>query len=236
MKNTFLAKTYTITLTVPRAIVCGAVSLILISWFFFLGLVVGRGYEPENIIPQLAQVMPQPGEIVADGPSLTPPSSTQPQPAESNGRSIVAEADRAYRANIRQESASTNTATPPSLKPPAAGQGANQAGQPANTSNQTAGQTTGAKNQSQGGGETYKFVYQLASFKEEKAAQDLKNKLVAAGFTTRISTSKGAQSTWYRLIVDFTGTQNQADAARANLKKNFKIGEPLKLSQKKTGA
>ena len=242
MKNTFLAKTYTLTLTVPKAILLGVVSLILISWFFFLGLVVGRGYEPENIIPQVAQMMPQAGQIASSERGMAPsatgqtPSQAQQQNdnVDANGRNIIAEADKAYRANIRQEGAAATPSTPvpPSLPPPssasqrAAGQG-------------TAGQGTAgqAQNQTvtQGDATTFKFVYQLASFKEEKAAQDLKNKLAAAGYTARVTTSKGAQSTWYRIIVDFTGTQAQADAARGTIKKNFKLGEPLKLSQKKSG-
>ncbi len=237
MKNTFLAKTYTLTLTVPKAILLGVVSLILISWFFFLGLVVGRGYEPENIIPQVAQMMPQAGQTTSPERG-TAPSATGQRPAQTqqpsdnmdaNGRNIIAEADRAYRANIRQEGAATapSTTVPPSLTPPTsatqrvAGQG---------TTEQAQSQTA-----TQGDATTFKFVYQLASFKEEKAALELKNKLTAAGYTTRVTTSKGAKSTWYRIIVDVTGTQAQADAARNSIKKNFKLGEPLKLSQKKSG-
>lgn len=238
MKNTFLAKTYTLTLTVPKAILLGVVSLILISWFFFLGLVVGRGYEPENIIPQVAQMMPQAEQMTSPergvAPSATGQASSQTQQlsdnAETSGRNVIAEADRAYRANIRQDgvTATPSTTAPPSLAPPTtASQGA--AGQ--RTAVQAQNQTV-----TQGDATTFKFVYQLASFKEEKAAQELKNKLTAAGYTTRVTTSKGAQSTWYRIIVDFTGTQAQADAARGTIKKNFKLGEPLKLSQKKAGA
>lgn len=223
MKNTFLAKTFTIILTVPRAIALGIGSLVLISWFFFLGLIVGRGYEPEAIIPQVAQIMPQPGETAPFLPEGATPLTEKPtpltHPGGTNGRSLIAEADKAYRANKKQEGTTASQSTPPSLTPP------KQQPQTGAAAPQATTETADVA--------IYAYTYQLASFKEEKAAHTLRDKLKKAGFKPRINISKSSKSTWYRVLVDFNGTTAQAEAAKARLKKDFKLGEPLKLSQKK---
>lgn len=216
VKNTFLDKTYTVTLTVPKTIALTLGSLVLIGWFFFLGLLLGRGYEPENIVPQLAEMMPQPPLVALSSEEAPQPPhgvSVPEQSTQPNGRAVIAEADRAYRQSIRQEGEQQGQVSPPSLTPP-------QSAQQAATTSQ------GSE------GTSFTYVYQLASFKEEKAAKSLQEKLAAAGYKPQITTTKGSKSTWYRITISFKGTEPQEQEIKNTLKKTFKLGEPLRLSKK----
>lgn len=225
MKNTILAKSYTLSLTLPRILALSIGGLLIISWFFFLGLVLGRGYLPEQAIPQLAGVMPQPQvqtEATDAPPAGGAPASTTAQTdgegsitqatGPNNGRSIIVEADKNYRNNIKQDKSKQSGA--PSLTVPS------QTQQEA-----AAAQLAGADKT------VFAYVYQLASFKEEKAAKDLTAKLTSAGYKARVTMSEGSKSKWYKIILDYTGTQDQAEKATADLQ-SFKLGKPLMLSKK----
>jgi len=49
---------FTFEFTGPGLISVAVVAILGIVWVFILGVLVGRGYKPENAVPQVAQIMP----------------------------------------------------------------------------------------------------------------------------------------------------------------------------------
>ncbi len=56
----------------------GIVAVLGISWVFILGILVGRGYRPEEAVPELAQIMPS-TETPATLESSQPPTVLKPE-------------------------------------------------------------------------------------------------------------------------------------------------------------
>jgi hypothetical protein len=49
---------FTFEFTGPGLVSVVVVAVIGVAWIFILGVLVGRGYKPENVVPQVAQIMP----------------------------------------------------------------------------------------------------------------------------------------------------------------------------------
>lgn len=79
-----------------------------------------------------------------------------------------------------------------------AGQAAGQA------ANQGAAQMTA---QSANPDQRFNYTYQIASFKAREQAQTLVDKLTKDGLTSQINQVEANAATWYRVMVNFTGTE-----------------------------
>ena len=51
---------YTISLSFSGLITSGIITIIAIGWIFAFGVIVGRGYNPEKKMPELARLLPPP--------------------------------------------------------------------------------------------------------------------------------------------------------------------------------
>ncbi len=69
---------FAIELTTAKIVSVGIVMVLGISWVFILGILVGRGYRPEEAVPELAQIMPA-TESPATLESATPPTVLKPE-------------------------------------------------------------------------------------------------------------------------------------------------------------
>ncbi len=65
-------------LTMSGLVSLGIVLVLGISWVFILGILVGRGYRPEEAVPELAQIMPS-SETPATLESSPPPTVLRPE-------------------------------------------------------------------------------------------------------------------------------------------------------------
>jgi cell division septation protein DedD len=65
-------------LTMSGLVSLGIVLVLGISWVFILGILVGRGYRPEEAVPELAQIMPS-SETPATLESSQPPTVLRPE-------------------------------------------------------------------------------------------------------------------------------------------------------------
>ncbi len=69
---------FTLELTTAKIVSVGIVVVLGISWVFILGILVGRGYRPEEAVPELAQIMPAP-ETPATLDGSEPPTVLKPE-------------------------------------------------------------------------------------------------------------------------------------------------------------
>ncbi len=71
-------KKYTFEFTGPGLVSVAVVAVLGIVWLFILGVLVGRGYKPENAVPQVAQIMPS-APAPAQPETQEPPKVLKPE-------------------------------------------------------------------------------------------------------------------------------------------------------------
>ncbi len=59
-------------LTPGKTLTLGGFALLAIVWAFILGVFVGRGYNPENVMPDISRIMPQEEEKLEESRILRP--------------------------------------------------------------------------------------------------------------------------------------------------------------------
>ena len=218
-------KTITLTLTIPRVISLLLFATVAIVWFFVMGLIIGRGYEPEKHIPALAEIMPgkdtaAPPSVVHDGTAPVTKDGEQKekavQPAQkptasqadaAKTRAIINEADKAHREQVKA------TAQKPPATPPKNEQGNKE------PDKQTPKQ------------ERFDYVYQAASFKQADQAEALAKKLTAGGIPARVNAFTSGNTKWHRVLIPFRGTPDDTETLRKDLER-FKIKKILLVSKK----
>ncbi|PKN43099.1 MAG: hypothetical protein CVU60_01710 [Deltaproteobacteria bacterium HGW-Deltaproteobacteria-18] len=182
------------------------------AWSFILGVIVGRGYQPEKMAMEMAQkVLPE------DFPLLT----------EKNEEVLKGE-ELEFFDKLKQGPTSVAPApapqakapTPPQPKPqPTAAPKPEQS--PIEAALQSAataaGQSpaTAAKNAKE---EVFVFNYQVAALASMEQAQTFLKKLDPAKFKTSVVTATHEGKTWYRIYVHHQGTVDSALALKEQLK------------------
>jgi cell division protein FtsN len=77
----------------------------------------------------------------------------------------------------------------------------------------------------------YRYMYQVASYKDRAPGDDYAKRLRAAGFKASTEQSTGNDAVWFRTMVEFTGRPDDTDALREKLKRH---GAPRALLRSKT--
>ena len=188
------------------------------AWSFILGVIVGRGHQPEKMAMDMArQVLPEDFPLLTEkneevlkseeleffeklkqGPSSVPPASPAPPKAA---------------AAPKPQNATTATAA--AVKPQSAIEAALQsaaqvAGQVAPQASQTA--TENAK------GEVFVFNYQVAALVSMEQAQTFLKKRDLSGFKTTVVQAEHEGKTWFRVYVHHQGTVDSAVGLKEQLK------------------
>lgn len=208
-------KTWTFTLSLSGMItVLGSVGVAL-SLFFILGLLVGRGYQPEQSVPQLAAIMPsQHGAANATkAPSvLKAEELTYPE--------TLAKAPKQVGQPEEAEPEKPKPTTTKKAKPATTAPKAEQAAPAAKPEAQAAA-----------GQKIYDYTYQAASFRKQDMAKSLRTKLAGAGLNAVLESADTAKGTWYRVLVRHRGTPDSTAAMKSTLNK-FGIARPLMKRKK----
>lgn len=216
----------TFTLTVGLSTVICSILVICAGFvaLFSLGVLLGRGYDPEAGIPELERIMPQPGRpaapiVISDGePALEAPSR-ETKTARTNG--ILGQGDLAYPDSLKTPPPSRKAEQP--AKPP------RQTEKPAPPPTGTAPVTTAAQGQTPPkteGTQKFHYVYQVAAYKDQASCDRFAAKLKKAGIKARTQKSTDNGTDWYRIVVDFTGRPDDTDALRNTLQ-DLGAGKPL---------
>jgi hypothetical protein len=191
----FAKRKFTLSFTPAQGVSSLAGIGILIAWAFVLGVLMGRGYEPEAHIPELARIMPKaegnqpPAVIAPDVPRET---------ATEEGNAILQPGDMGYRQTLKGGPA--RSAPPAQGTPP---QEAPQAVPPPPPAEKLP---------------TYDYVYQVAAYKAAAPCDALVVRLRKAGLNASTEKSASASGTkWYKTLVNFRGTPDDVDQLREKL-------------------
>ncbi len=169
-------------LNLYRALSLGAFVVLAMVWSFILGVFVGRGYNPEDVIPDIARVMPDSGK------EISVPRVLRPEELEFFDRL------RSTPSVLRttppvQEKTTSRTHPEPSTQvrpdPPVSPRTAAEA-------------------------ETFIYSYQVGSFQKMTRAVELQKQLVDEGFSASIADAFINNEPWYRVIVEFESSDRDS--------------------------
>ncbi|MDR2801464.1 MAG: SPOR domain-containing protein [Desulfovibrio sp.] len=225
------ARYFTFRLHLGSLIVVFVLFIMSVAAVFFLGVIIGRGYSPEERIPELARLMPEAAPPTAPkviAPSEETGSEDAPLPPATGDASAEAipRADPDYRDHLKNQSAGARTGNgqpPGSTKPQS----------PAGRKNE--GEAGGVKREAEASVKNadvlvYNYVYQAASYKDEASSEKFARELRAAGIKARTGKVVSAGKVWFRTLVDFTGRPDDTDVLREKLKVHG-IPRPILLTK-----
>jgi cell division septation protein DedD len=211
----------------------GLVSLLVFStlimvWMFILGILVGRGYQPENVIPQLARVLPQERQ---QPPAPEPPAEPRPvveqqhtlRPDELGFHEDLRKSEKRPAAPAAaQKSQPASPKSPEPLKPSVA-QPATPPALPKVEAAPAAAVSPKA--------DVFRYIYQVAAFKEEDRATVFRDQARAKGFSAFYAREPVGAEFWFRVMVTLDGTVDEVDRLRTGLA-NLGVKTPLLRSKK----
>jgi len=170
-----------------------------LAWAFVLGVLVGRGYKPEQAVPELARIMPQGG---TEAPA--PPEVLRAEELEFYDDLSRKPGEAAPGATPK---AAAPKATAPKAAPPAAtAPGAQAKGAPAPPAKAPApAPAPGAE----APGQRFAYVYQVGALRDAAVASQFAARLRSMGLTTSVESAQAKGTTWHRVLVHFQGTPEQ---------------------------
>lgn len=226
---------FTFQLGLPGFLSLAALIVIGMAWSFLLGVMVGRGHQPEKVAMEMAQkVLPEDFPLLTEkneevlkgeeleffdklkqGPSSVPPAPPAAAPAK------TAEAPKAQNATkpaTAQAAAAPSAAAPSATAPSATAQAPAQS--PLQAALQSAAQVaTGTPAATpEGKDEVFVFNYQVAALASMEQAQIFLKKLDPSAVKTSVVTATHEGKTWYRVYVHHQGTVESAMALKEQLK------------------
>ena len=205
-------KQYNFSLSLPGLVSAAGSGVLVITFFFVMGILIGRGYRPEADVPQLSQIMPakEHGQLSEERPA-------KPEILKAE------ELDYPDRLKASPEKVMEQPAPKPEpVKTPPKPEKPQAAAVESKPEKPQAAPAAPAKP----GEKVYDYVYQAAAFKQAAAAENFSAKLAAAGLRTSISSGTANGTTWHRVNVLHRGTPPSTNDMRAKLKQ-FGIQKPL---------
>jgi len=217
-------KKFDFSLSLSGMISIVGVGLLALTFFFVMGILIGRGYRPESDVKALNDYMPRASEHGQEA-KVEPPKVLTPEELDYQERLKAPQ----VMDTPAQEPAKAKQATKPvEVKPEPKAEPVKVA-KPEHVAPAKA-ETVTAKS----GEKVYDYVYQVASFRKRDMAETLKDKLAASGLNADIASGEAKGSTWHRVQVKHHGTPASTNDMKAVLAK-FGIKKPLlkkkKLSQ-----
>ncbi len=232
-------KTYSFELSLPVLIGASALLVVGVIWIFIFGVLVGRGYQPELSLPELARFMP---DAPANATSMQRPEllkaeelqfhdalkeksirtpvpvpaikeGKKPSPPSHRKKTIAKTAPSPTKSSIAKQSATKRTI----------------AKQSAVKRSQVTQQVSTPKKPSDE--QRFNYVYQTASFREKQAAEGFKQKIISLGLTPEIEKILHKGVAWYRVNVRFKGTPMETRGLKAKLS-TIGVKKPLIRSKK----
>ncbi|MCF8086154.1 MAG: SPOR domain-containing protein [Desulfohalobiaceae bacterium] len=191
----------------------GLVSAVLLTaialiWAFIFGVIIGRGYYPETLIPALSRIVPQ--KETAD----------TPKPRASSGDPLHAE-ELGFLNSLSQQSEETSgTGTPDSVT---SGSGEDGLREEKRAQSEPSEQ---AREEPARVAARYEYRYQVAALQSKKRAEKVVGELKAKGMRVDLREVKKDDVTWYRIHVRLTGGPNEAERFKQRLE-GYGLGTPF---------
>lgn len=202
------SKTYDFSLSLPGMISVVGAGILALTFFFVMGILIGRGYRPETDVPPLGELMPtkQHG-IIAE---------VQVKPEVLRAEELEYPERLKGSADSRMDEQPSTTPKKPEPKP--------ETVKPADPGPEKP--EVFQPTEATPGEPVFDYVYQVASFKQAEMAEALSAKLVAAGLRTAIQAGEAKGTTWHRVQVLYHGTPASTAEMKAVLTK-LGMGKPL---------
>lgn len=194
--------------------VCALV--LALGWVFFLGLLVGRGYAPEESVPQIARLMPTSpvpsqmqegaGNGVDDGGDGG--ESTQ----SSSAKEVIRPEELRFHQDLQQDAtalATESTPEPKAAPSPTPKPTTAPAPKPAP---QPTPAPTPLPDAALADAPGYDYSYQVASFADEASAKAMQGRLAELGYASTVQSAEVKGRTWQRVLVHFTATEEGTNA------------------------
>jgi cell division septation protein DedD len=186
-------------------------------WAFILGVYIGRGHQPEEVVPEISRIMPEtrvrsnrtgssPGTIKQD---ILKPEQLEFYDKLKNPPGTELHHDTPKQTKVKQIRTKATKHTSPSRK---------------KKKKTKVATITARKN-------IYSYTYQVAAFKSFDRASNMQKSLVAQGIMSSISRTSTNQRSWLKVFVYFQGAPEQAEKFKKKLKK-LGIKRPI-LKKKK---
>jgi cell division protein FtsN len=212
----------------------GAVGTLVMAWAFILGVLVGRGYKPESVIPDLGGIvaphlpsLPSPRTVlqaedlhfydalqeerVQSRPERRAPSP-KPRPEEERQTVLQASPQATVQAITEPKKQESQTVSRPE---PVAGSRPEPKPEP----------------EPSAADPRFDYVYQTAAFQQSDQARALHERIAGAGIDSSIEVSTVKGETWYRVLVSLRGTTTDAVEVKKKLQA-FGIQRPFIRSKK----
>ncbi|WP_430735067.1 SPOR domain-containing protein [Halodesulfovibrio aestuarii] len=238
-------KLFTFSLRLPELIGLNVIILVGFVWVFIFGLLVGRGYQPEEAVPELKHLMPS-QQQVAESPLMPieqnigsetsatssnssatrPPSTAQAKPiTEQQKESVIKPEQLNFFEQLKAKEASNSPAT--ARKPKTAHVVATHQ-KTAHVAPQKVvpipKKTTESKPSVQNqqaalekNAVQFEYIYQVAASTNKEAASTLRKTIAAKGFTTSLATAVINSTQWYRVNVHFVGSPADLSGFKSRL-------------------
>lgn len=178
-------------------------------WTFVLGVLVGRGYNPEEAVPRLAEFMPA-AENATTKPAPADGGVLKPEELE-----FFDELQKKPEVTVEEE-----TPRPASPKP-----------EPAKPEKEKAEAGTEPEERAESADGPFRYLYQTAAFGKAEQAGNFRAKIEALGYSAGIETVAYGGKTWHRVLVNLTGTPEDVEALKKDLR-GLGVEKPLLRGKK----
>ncbi|MCF8107764.1 MAG: SPOR domain-containing protein [Desulfohalobiaceae bacterium] len=154
----------------------GALALI---WVFILGVIVGRGYQPETLLNSVKRFIPG-----ISAPEEAPrETGRQEETLQAEDLNFIEDLKKKVQNQLQDSGLSSPQ-------------------EPEKTKKSAAGTSSGDRQQTP----EYHCVYQVAAFKRAKPANQVASDLQTAGLQTSVHEIEKSGQSWFRVYVRFTGS------------------------------
>jgi hypothetical protein len=171
---------------------------IALVWAFIFGVIIGRGYYPETLVPALSRVVPQQER------------GQPPSPQAQRGEPLHAE-----------ELGFINSLDQGEKRARASG---SRDGQESEQTRSDGGEQQ--EQQQARAGERYEYRYQVAALQAEEKARKVVRELKKKGMRVNLREVRRDGVTWYRIHVRFTGGPQETKSFKQRLK-GYGLGTPF---------
>jgi cell division protein FtsN len=180
-------------------------------WTFVLGVLVGRGYKPEEAVPKLAEFMPA-AENATSEPARGEGGVLKPEELEffdelQKKPEVTAEAEPARPAETKR---------PEPEKP---------------GPDKDAGSPEAEEPRAEPADGPFRYLYQTAAFSKPEQAGNFRAKIEALGYSAGIETVTYGGKTWHRVLVNLKGSPEDAEALKKDLR-GLGVEKPLLRGKK----
>lgn len=209
-------RSYTLRLTFSALITAVIVLIIAVGWSFVLGVMVGRGYNPEKKVPQLATLLPS---------EQTPKTAREHVGDALPKAEVMKPEDLSYANTLRAKPGQTSVpvkpknmqnATAPVSTPPVATAPAHTPADPAAPA--------------QPKEPLFDAVYQVATFKDADSVDRLRSRLEGKGLRTRMD----KDGKLLKVMVLVRGTNIRLEEVQ-QLMVEMNLGKPIQRSKTPAG-